>query len=104
MWDNIFFIDISTLTQTQWSATNMIFLNYMYFFFASLFLFTFENNPLKWQYLLAKLAYRMTTTIIPEFKPPGAYQAGNVEFNFHLAKSRVRTPHAPYMSRKMRRI
>ncbi|PLW26939.1 hypothetical protein PCANC_24556 [Puccinia coronata f. sp. avenae] len=45
------------------------------------------------QYLLADLAYKLSQTVVPAYKAPAAYQQANSEFNFHLAKSRVRNEH-----------
>jgi hypothetical protein len=45
------------------------------------------------QYLLADLAYKLSQTVVPAYKAPAAYQQANAEFNFHLAKSRVRNEH-----------
>ena len=45
------------------------------------------------QFLLADSAYKLTQTVIPAYKAPAAYQASNAEFNFRLAKSRVRNEH-----------
>ena len=46
------------------------------------------------QYLLADSAYQLTQTVIPAFKAPASYRKPNAEFNFRLAKSRVRNEHA----------
>ncbi|PLW26793.1 hypothetical protein PCASD_25768 [Puccinia coronata f. sp. avenae] len=45
------------------------------------------------QYLLADSAYKLSQTVVPAYKAPAAYQQANSEFNFHLAKSRVRNEH-----------
>ena len=51
------------------------------------------GNGVAGQYLLADSAYQLSKTIIPAYKAPAAYLADNSEFNFHLAKSRVRNEH-----------
>ena len=45
------------------------------------------------QYLLADSAYQLSQTVIPAYKAPAAYERSNAEFNFRLAKSRVRNEH-----------
>jgi hypothetical protein len=45
------------------------------------------------EYLLADSAYGLTTTCIPAYKAPAANIPENKDFNFCLAKSRVRNEH-----------
>ncbi|KAA1101533.1 hypothetical protein PGT21_023716 [Puccinia graminis f. sp. tritici] len=46
------------------------------------------------QYLIGDAAYNLTMTTIPPYKVPAANLLENVEFNYCLAKSRVRNKHA----------
>ncbi|EFP83231.2 uncharacterized protein PGTG_09184 [Puccinia graminis f. sp. tritici CRL 75-36-700-3] len=46
------------------------------------------------QYLIGDAAYSLTMTTIPPYKVPAANLPENVEFNYCLAKSRVRNEHA----------
>ena len=45
------------------------------------------------QYLIADSAYGLTNTVIPAYKAPTAYILENTEFNYCLAKARVRNEH-----------
>jgi hypothetical protein len=45
------------------------------------------------EYLLADSAYGLTLQCIPAFKAPATNDPNNTEFNFYLAKSRVRIEH-----------
>lgn len=45
------------------------------------------------EYLLADSAYGLSSTCIPAFKAPAANRPDNAEFNYCLAKSRVRNEH-----------
>ncbi|MBW0556058.1 hypothetical protein O181_095773 [Austropuccinia psidii MF-1] len=56
----------------------------------------FKNPHLffdKGQYLLADSAYPLTETLIPSFKAPMSNTQINTEFNFCLARARVRNEH-----------
>ncbi|KAI7964478.1 hypothetical protein MJO29_002576 [Puccinia striiformis f. sp. tritici] len=45
------------------------------------------------QYLLADSAYELTNTVIPSYKSPASNSSINTEFNYCVAKARVRNEH-----------
>ncbi|POW13964.1 hypothetical protein PSTT_03270 [Puccinia striiformis] len=45
------------------------------------------------QYLLADSAYELTSTVIPSYKSPASNSTINTEFNYCVAKARVRNEH-----------